>query len=187
VPGKSLGGSLVIRDATDAQEYVLRYDSYVASTGVVTLSNVVIAAADAATTTTIQESGAFTNTKVGDLVYNVTRSAVSYVSEVTDANNIVINPPISGQTTGDNIELNCCPIAVDTADDVYFHIVFEFKETDGSASASMQYVADIYAVVRVRNTADAAIKIKGFTQAVTIGTSGGVSSATRIENTVYGS
>lgn len=187
VPGKSLGGQLAIRDATDDLEYVLRYDSYVASTGVVTLSNVVIASATAATTTTIQETGAFTNAKVGDLVYNHTRSAVSYLSAITDNDNATINPPIASQTTGDSIELNACPIAVNTADDVYFHIVFEFKEADGTASASMQYVADIYAVVRVRNTSDATIKIKGFTQAVTIGTGGGTSSATRIENTVYGS
>ena len=49
-----------------------------------TLSNVIIAAADAATTTTIQESGAFTNALRGDLVINHTRSeAISYVIEVT--------------------------------------------------------------------------------------------------------
>jgi hypothetical protein len=66
-------------------------------------------------------------------------------------------------------------------------IVFEFKESDGSASASMQYIADIYSRVRVRNTSDATVKIKGYTSDVTIGTGGGVASATRIENTVYGS
>ena len=66
-------------------------------------------------------------------------------------------------------------------------IVFEFKESDGSASASMQYLANIYSRVRVRNTSDAATKIKGFTADVTIGTGGGTGSATRIENTVYGS
>lgn len=188
VPGKADGGTLVLRDDTDAQEYVIRYDSYVTATGVVTLSNVAIVAADAATTTTIQETGAFTNALVGDLVLNITQSnAISYISQVVDNDNVVINPAITGQTTGDNIELNACPVAVNTADDVYFMIVFEFRETDGTASASMQYVADIFARVRVRNTSTAAIKIKGFTQDVTIGTSGGTSSATRIENTVYAS
>ena len=121
------------------------------------------------------------------MVYNITRTAVSYISEVTDANNVVINPPITGQTTGDNIEINAIPITVDTADNVYFAIVFEFRETDGTAAASMQYVADIEARVVVRNTAQAVTKIKGFTADVTIGTGGGVSSVTRIENTVYGS
>lgn len=189
VPGKTLGGFLTLQDVSDNnQEYVLRYDSYAAATGVVTLSNVVIASADAATTTTIQETGAFTNAQVGDLVLNITQSnAISYISAITDNDNATIDPPITGQTTGDNIELNACPVAVNTADNVYFFIVFEFKEAGGSASASMQYVADIESRVTVRNTSNATVKIKGFTADVTIGTTGGISSATRIENTVYGS
>lgn len=189
VPGKTAGGWLVLQDVSDDnQEYVLRYSSYVASTGVVTLANSTIVAADAATTTTIQETGAFATTKVGDLIYNSTAGGVSYVSEVVDDDNIVCNPPITGQTTGDAIELNAVPYAlVDTADNVYFFIAFEFKEVDGTTSASMQYIADIFARVVVRNTSSAAAKIKGFTSDVTIGTGGGTASATRIENTVYGS
>jgi hypothetical protein len=188
VPGKTLGGFLVLQDVSDNnQEYVIRYDSYIAATGVVTLSRSEIVAADAGTTTThITETGAFASSVVGDLVYNSTAPGVSYISEVVDANNVNIDPPIAGQTTGDNIELNAIPYAlVDTADNVYFLIVFEFKESDGTASSSMQYVADIFGRVVVRNTASAAIKIKGFTAAVTIGTGGGSSAATRIENTVY--
>lgn len=189
VPGKTLGSHLVLQDVSDDnQEYVLRFDSYDAATGVVTLSNVVIASADAATTTTIQETGAFTNALVGDLVYNSTAGGVSYISEVVDNDNAAIDPPITGQTTGDAIELNAIPYAlVDTADNVYFFLVFEFRETDGTASASMQYVSDIEARVVVRNTSAAAVKIKGFVSAVTIGTGGGIATATRIENTVYAS
>lgn len=189
VPGKTLGGTLILRDVSgNNQEYVIRYSSYVAATGVVTLANLDIAAADAGTDTdTIIEAGVFGSTKVGDLVYNHNRSLVSYVSAVVNANEISISPAIASQTTGDHIELNCVPIIVDTADDVYFMIIFEFKESDGSASASTQYAATVYGRVRVRNTTDAAIKIKGYTADVTIGTGGGVASATRIENTVYGS
>jgi hypothetical protein len=167
---------------------LLQYDSYAAATGVVTLSHSNILAADAATTTTIQETGAFASTLVGDLVFNNGNGhdGVSYVSQVVDNDNIVIDPPIAGQTTGDNIDLNGIPIAlVDTADEVAFLIVFEFKESDGTASASMQYVADIFTRVVIRNTGAAAVKIKGNTQAVTIGTGGGTASAGRIENTVY--
>lgn len=189
VPGKTLGGHLMVRDKSDNnREYIIRFDSYDPATGVVTLSNVSIVAADAATETTIQETGAFATTKVGDLVLNKTRSnAVSYVKTVTDNNNIVIDPPIVGQVATDAIELNACPIVVDTLDDVYFAIVFEFKEADGSASASMQFISDIFARVVVRNRNEALVKIKGYTTAVTIGTGGGSASATRIENTVYGS
>jgi hypothetical protein len=188
VPGKTLGGSLVLRDASDDnQEYVIRYDSYAAATGVVTLSSY-DAAVTTATTTNIQETGLFATAKVGDLVYNNGNGhdGVSYISEVVGANEVNIDPPIVGQTNGDQIDFNAVPIAlVDTADDVYFFIVFEFKEADGTASASMQYISDIFSRVVVRNTGAATVKIKGFTADVTIGTGGGVASATRIENTVY--
>lgn len=189
VPGKTLGGFLSLRDVSDNnQEYVLRYSSYVAATGVVTLANSVIVAIDSGTTTNLTETGAFASTVVGDLVWNSTQSEVSYVAEVVSANEIRVDPPFTSATTGDAVEMNAVPYAlVDTADEVAFLIVFEFKEADGSASASMQYVADIFSRVVVRNTGTALVKIKGFTAAVTIGTGGGVSSATRIENTVYGS
>jgi len=189
VPGKTLGGHCVLRDVSDDnQEYVLRFASYVAATGVVTLDNVAIASATVATTTNIQQAGVFGSTLVGDLVFNNGNGhdGVSYVSEVVSSGEINIDPPITGQVSTDKIDLNSIPIAlVDTLDDVAFLIVFEFKEADGSASASMQYIADIFTRVVVRNTGAALVKIKGNTQAVTIGTGGGVASAGRIENTVY--
>jgi hypothetical protein len=191
VPNKDNGGQLVLRDASNNdKEYVIRFSSFVPSTGVVTLANIDIAAADAGTdTTSITESGAFANAKVGDIVVNKTRSnAVSYVTEVTSNDVVQISPAISGQTTGDAIELNCVPIAIDTADDVYFAIVWEFRESDGTASASMQHVSDFWARARVRNTSSAATKIKGYTSPdFEVTTGGGSATATRIENTVYGS
>lgn len=188
VPGKSLGGSLVLQDVSDDnQEYVIRYDSYVAATGVATLSSY-DAAVTTATTTNIIETGLFSTALVGDLVYNNGNGhdGVSYISEVVSANEVNIDPPIASQTDGDQIDFNAIPITlVDTADNVYFFILFEFREADGTASSSMQYVGDIFTRVVVRNTGAAAIKIKGNTQAVTIGTGGGSASAGRIENTVY--
>ena len=188
VPGKADGGHVVIRDKdANNQEYVIRFSSYAAATGVVTLASSDIASATGATTTTINETGAFASSLVGDAVYNVTRTASSYISQVVDDDNVVIFPPITGQVATDNIKLNVTPnITVNTLDDVYFAIVFEFKESDGTASASMVYnAADIDARVVVRNTSDAATKIKGYTADVVIGTGGGSASATRIENTVY--
>jgi hypothetical protein len=189
VPGKTLGGTLVLVDVSDAgQEYVLRFDSYVAATGVFTLSNIVVTAETGTDTDTIVDTGAFANAKVGDLVVNITRSnTVSYITAVTDNDTIQISPAIAGQTGGDSIEVNAAPIAVDTADDVFVLIVFEFKTADGSASASMVYVSDFYAKAVVRNTSLAAEKIKGFVQEVPVTTGGGAAVATRIENTVYGS
>jgi hypothetical protein len=195
VPGKTLGGTVVLQDVSDnGQEYVLRYASYVASTGVVTLANTTSTMSGASTTTTIvHDTGAtFTTTaKVGDLLYNTQGGGAgrgyAYVKSVDSNTQLTLDRAITGQVQNDAYELNCIPMSVNTADNVYFLIVYEFKESDGSASASMQYVATIYSRVRVRNTSDATIKIKGFTTDATIGTGGGTASATRIENTVYGS
>lgn len=192
VPNKDNGGTLVLVDVSDSnQEYMLRFDSFVPATGVVTLSNVLVTAEGGTDTDTIVDTGVFTAAavKVGDLVLNTTQSnAVSYISARTDDNTIQIDPPITGQTTADVIEINAAPVLVNTADNVFFPVIFSFCESgQTSKSAAMQYVADIYSRVRVRNTADAAIKIKSFTSDVTIGTGGGTASATRIPNTVYGS
>ncbi len=188
VPGKTAGGHVVMRDTDDnGQEYLMRYDSYSAASGVVQLANVAIASAAGSTNaSTIVSTAVFVSTLVGDLVYNTDRTAVSYVASVISSTEVQINPPITGQVGGDTIDLNVVPASINSADDIYFPIIFKYMESDGSTSATMQYVADIYAQVRVRNTADAAVKIKGYTAEVTIGTGGGTSSATRIENTVYG-
>ena len=188
VPGKTLGGTLILVDVSDDyKEYAIRYSSYTASTGLFTLANIDIASLTGGDEDQLTETGAFANAKVGDIVYNHDLAEVSYVTSVPDNDNVMISPAFSGSPVGDHIELNCVPISVAAGDKVYVPIIFEFQEAGGSASASMQYVATIYSRVRVRNTADATTKIKGFTQDVTIGTGGGTSSATRIENTVYGS
>jgi hypothetical protein len=189
VPNKDNGGTLVLRDADDNdKEYVIRFASFVPSTGVVTLANSVWTAEASTDENTINDVGAFANTKVGDLVYNNDLSAVSYVKTVTSDDSIEIDPPLTGQDSGDTGEINCVPIAIDTADDVYFAIVWEFRESDGTASASMQHVANFWARARARNTSDAATKIKGYTSPdFEIDTGGGTATVTRIENTVYGS
>jgi len=188
VPGKTAGGSLVLVDVSDNdKEYVIRYSSYDAATGEFTLANSTWTAEAATDANTINDTGAFANTKVGDLVYNNDLTAVSYVTAVTSDDSIEIYPPLTGQDSGDTGEINCVPVVPASSDKIYVPIVFEFQESDGSTSAEMQYISNIYTTVRVRNTSDAATKIKGFTAAVEIGTGGGTSSAARIENTVYGS
>jgi hypothetical protein len=188
VPNKTSGGTLVIRDAdANGKEYVLRFSSFVPSTGVVTLANSTWTATSA-DENTITQVGAFANTKVGDLVYNNDLTAVSYVKTVTSDDSIEIDPPLTGQDAGDTGEINCVPISVNTADDVYFALVWEFRESDGTATASCQHVGDFWARARVRNTGDAATKIKGYTSPdFQVTTGGGSATATRIENTVYGS
>lgn len=154
-PGKTTGGVLRIRDASDNnQNYRIRYSSWTGST--FTLANIVVASADSGTnTTTIVESGAFASAKRGDIVVNHTRSeAVSYVTAVTDANTVTISPAITGQTTADSIELNCIPVAINTADDVFVPLIDQYA-TSTSASVSIIYVSQIFYRARVRNVANA--------------------------------
>lgn len=155
-PGKTAGGILKLVDVSADQEYRLRYSSYT-TPSTFNLANTVIVAADAGTnTTTIVETGAFATAKVGDLVLNITRSnAVSYITVVTDANTVTIDPPITGQTTADNIEINAVPIITTTSDTVYVPIieVHETTGTDGSPGTeaiNMIYLADVPVRVRAR-------------------------------------
>lgn len=196
VPGKTLGGNLMLVDNSDAnQEYLLRYSSYDAATGTITLANRASTSDGASTSTTVihDTTATFsTQAKVGDLVYNTQGGGAgrgyAYVKSVDSDTQLTLDRPITGQVQNDAYELNCVPVAIEaTNDKVFFALVWEFKESDGSASASMQYVSTIYSRVFARNTSDAAIKIKGFTADATIGTSGGTASVTRIPNTVYGS
>ncbi|RLI90909.1 MAG: hypothetical protein DRO89_05000 [Candidatus Altiarchaeales archaeon] len=161
VPGKTSGGVLMLVDdpAGTGTEYRLRYSSWSSST--FTLANIDITSADAGTnTTTIVESGAFTNAKRGDLVYNHDRSAVSYVTTVDSANQVTISPAISGQTTGDHIELNCVPIVTTSSDDLYVPLIHGYPTTS-SMSSSIVYSSTIYFRAKVRNTR-ATTKIKPF-------------------------
>jgi len=186
--GKSLGGRLVLVDVDDdSKEYVIRFASW--SGGQFTLANDVITDAESGTDTdTIVSAGFFADKEVGDIVINTTRSnAVSYIRSIdSGGDSAEIYPPIAGQTDGDNIEVNAVPIAVASGDYVYVPIIHKYIASGTSTSASLQYLAPIYTRVRVRNTADAAQKIKGYTGDFTIGTGGGAAVATRIPNTVYG-
>ena len=192
VPGKTLGGHVMLVDNSDNnQEYLLRYSSYDSATGTITLANRASTSNGASTSTTVIHDTTATFTtqaKVGDLVYNTTRSGYAYVKSVDSDTQLTLDRAITGQVQNDSYELNCVPITVEaTNDKVFFALVWEFKESDGSASASMQFVATIYSRIFARNTSDAAIKIKGFTADATIGSGGGTASVTRIPNTVYGS
>lgn len=192
VPNKDNGGHCILRDQDDNnQEYHFRFSSFVPSTGVVTLANTAATATAGTTTTNLFSTGNFTdaNVDVGDIIVVTTPDrGYAYVKQRVSDNEVLLDRPITGLTSGDSFEINSIPsITVNTLDDVYFPIILEFQEADGSASASMQYVADIFTRVRVRNTSDATTKIKGFTVDITIGTGGGSAITTRIPNTVYGS
>jgi len=184
VPGKTVGGRLVLIDASDDnQDYSIRYSSWTGT--VVTLANLTGTAEGGTDTTTIVDTGVFATAEVGDLIYNSTRTATSYIVEVVSDDEVTIYPAITSQSTGDTFEVNAIPITVTSSDYVYFPIIQTFVTSGTSVSASMVFLATIYGRTRVRNTSDASVKIKSFTSDVTIGASGGETVAVRQEDTVY--
>lgn len=176
-PGKTSGGVLKLVDVSANVEYRLRYSSWSGST--FTLAHTDVTAEAGTDTDTIVDTGVFATTKVGDLVLNTSRSnAVSYVTEVTDNDTIQISPAISGQTTGDIIDMNPLPVATTTSDTVYVPIIetHETTGTDGSPGSeaiNMVYLATVEVRVRARQgkvilpyEADAQITSGGLTNNV---------------------
>ena len=160
-PGKSTGGVLNIRDESDNnQHYRLRFASWTTSTFTLAAIEALTLAGGTNTTTVVSTASDFATAKRGDLVNNITQGLVSYVTTVDDANNIQIDPPIAGQTSGDTIEINTCPVAINTLDDVYVSLIDQYAESN-AASVSIVYVGPIQYRVKVANTRNAT-KIKRF-------------------------
>jgi hypothetical protein len=170
VPGKSTGGVLNIRDASDNnQHYRVRFASWATSTFTLAALEGLTLTASTSTTQVVSSVSNFSTAKRGDLVNNITQGAVSYVTTVDDANTIQIDPPITGQSSTDTIEINTCPVAINTLDDVYVSLIDEYA-TSTSASVSIVFVAPIFYRVKVANTRNATIIKRFVTDDTTSGT-----------------
>jgi hypothetical protein len=163
-PGKSAGGVLRLVDASASREYRIRFSSWDTST--FTLASATLTPEAGTTTTNIKDTGAFTAAlcKVGDLIYNSTRSAVAYVTVVVDDDNVTISPAIASQTDTDTIYKNVLPVATTTTpqDTVYVPLIDSFETTGTSSSpgtetAQITYVSNIPVRVRARRTVATAI------------------------------
>ena len=172
VPGKTTGGVLRLRDASDNyKDYRLRYSSW--SGSVFTLANVVPANLTTGTNTTtlVSTTDELDNVKRGDLVLNVTQSnAVSYVTSVNaTTNTVTIFPAITGQSSTDTIEINAVPVAVNTLDDVYVPLMDRYAAASAE-SVSLTYSSQIFFRVVARNSENATKIIPFTTDDTTTGT-----------------
>ena len=159
------------------------------------MANIDIAAADAGTDTdTIVEAGAFTNAKVGDIVVNNGNGhdGISYVTEVTDANEVQILPAITGQTTGDHIELNAVPAAFTAGTDkLYVPLIDSYETTtegvpsDSAESATITYVTDVPIRVRARRSGAWTTPIVPFEQDSTVKNTGATVSVIRTPDSIF--
>ena len=163
-PGKTAGGILRLVDTSASTEFRLRFSSW--ATATFTLASATLTPEAGTNTTNITDTGAFTAAlvKVGDLIRNVTRSAVSYVTVRVDDNNVTISPAITGQVSTDDIRKNVLPVATTTSpqDTVYVPLIDSFETTGtsgtpGTEEATVTFSANIPVRVRARRTVATAI------------------------------
>jgi hypothetical protein len=154
-PGKTAGG--IIRLVQGNTEFRTRYNSWSVST--FTLASYTGRAATAGTTTTsIFDSTATFQTQgilVGDVVRNLTRAVVGYVTQVVSQTQINVTT-MAGFVSTDSYEINTLPVATTAADNYYIPVVdvVETAGTDvspGSQSRSVVYLADVPVVIRARH------------------------------------
>ncbi|KKP72465.1 MAG: hypothetical protein UR68_C0015G0026 [Candidatus Roizmanbacteria bacterium GW2011_GWA2_35_19] len=187
-PGKTTGGILRIvdnnADPTLTKEYRLRFSSWLTST--FTLASATLTPEAGTNTTTVVDTGAFTAAlcKVGDLIYNVTLDAYSYVVSRDSDDQVTISPAIASQTNTDTIKKNVLPAAVTTADDVYVPFIDVKALSDGSEQVQVVYSATVYTRVRARRSGALSNRILPFEQDSTIGTSGMTVSVIRTPDTI---
>lgn len=167
-PGKTTGGVVKIRDASDNnQEYRIRFSSWNNTTnspnGEIVYANFAAFTATGGTTTTVQYStGGFTaGVKRGDLVYDSTQGEVSYVKSVDSDTQITVEPAFTSATSGDTVEINCNPITITAGDDAFVPLLDQYA-TASTASTSIVYSSPIFFRVVARNSANAT-KIVPFT------------------------
>lgn len=155
-------GRIILRDISNSnKEYVLRYSSH--ASNVYTLANIDLTTITGATTTTLTETGAFTNAKRGDLVLNKSRSnAISYIKTVDSNDSVTIDPAIAAQTNGDNVEINAVPITPAADDEVYNAIMHRFAANTEESVGIIYPGSTLYFRVKVRNTRSSTEKIKPY-------------------------
>ncbi len=182
-PGKSSGGILRLVDTSANTEYRLRFSSWTSST--FTLASSTGLTADAGSnTTTIVDSGVFTNSLVGDLIRGVSPAAISYITAKTDNNTVTISPAIAGFTTGSTYEINTLPVATTTSPQDTWYVPFlDLKCTaGGTQTVQVVYLADV--PIRVRARRKEATAILPFEQDATISSTGVTVSVIRTADTI---
>jgi hypothetical protein len=189
-PGKTTGGVLRVVDDDGDTEYRIKFASWTGTT--FTLGNTALTPEGGTTTTNINDTGAFTTANIGDLVYNATRTAYSYIVAVPDANNATISPAIASQISTDTITLNVVPVALTTSDTVYVPLLdtYETAGTDastGSVSDTITYSSDIPVLVITRNsnnTASATTPMLPYSAAATFGATGLTNNVIRTKDSI---
>lgn len=166
VPGKATGGIVFVVDLDAQVEHRYRYTSWAGDTFTLFQKAADTADGDTDTDTIIAASG-FTNCLVGDIIYNSTRSAITYIKELVNDSTANVKT-VAGQTTGDSFRVGALAGNYTAWDDkLYVPIVhvFETAGTDavpGDESVNVTFGGTIYVRVRARHANDVQYNIKPF-------------------------
>ena len=142
-------------DAANGTEWRMEYSSYSGATVTLRDISAFTATADGGgTTTTIVDTGAFTNfgadgePKIGMLVRNTTDSLYSIVVRKIDNDTLEVTD--NGTTWASKAyEFNTLPVLLDNADTCYFPYIDDVA-TAASISKTIKYVSDTEIVARAR-------------------------------------
>jgi len=148
-------GRVNIRDESDNNaHYMVRYASWATSTFTLAAFGSFTATGGSTTTVDYATGGFNAGVKRGDLVYASTGAIAgqySYVVTVDSDTSVTVSPAFTASTSGETIDFNVLPIALDTLDDVYPSLISEYALT-GTESVSIVYDAQIFYRVKVSNT-----------------------------------
>lgn len=154
-------GSLVIVDGpgtASTVEYKIRYASHNGTGKTFTLANFGDLTSTAATagsndTTLVYSTGGFNaNVKRGDLVVVAGRGA-GYVETVDSDTQITLEGAgISGLVSTDLFEINCVPVGLTTADNMYVPYIDKVAEASSESASFIDPTTAIYYRVKVRNS-----------------------------------
>lgn len=166
--GKTTGGVLFVLDASAQKEHRYRYTGW--SGDDFTLYNKAADTAEAGTDTdTIVATGGFAGCLVGDIIYNSTRTAITYIKSITSDDEVEVAPPVTGQTTGDSFRVGACAEAYEVTNDTVYAPFINSHETSGTdASPGTEGVnvvypgSDVPVRIRVRHANDSQYNIKPF-------------------------
>ena len=186
-PGKTTGGTLVLRDVGTYAEHVYHFSSWTGK--IFTLDQSVSGTATGGDTNTLVNSGGgLSALRVGELVRDTTNDDWAYVTEVTSDTSVETTTKASSWS-GSAYVANDLVQDYDSLDKIYVVLIYVYETvgTDaspGSASVNIRYDADISTLLRARHADDVEYNIKPFTLELLIGSTDRSQDVIRKEETI---
>jgi hypothetical protein len=181
-------GAIIVIAVDEEEEHRYRYTSFAKTPDIFTLATEGSGTAEATSSgDQLDDTGAFANAEVDDIIRNITDGTWGYIRAKTDADQVFTTTGFGSGAliwdSGDTFEYNSLIQAYDGSDTVYVPYVHR-KATSGTLTQNILYVSDRTVIVRVRNVADAT-PIKPFEAPGTIQNTGLTQNVIRDTDTIF--